>query len=199
VLAPPALTCIGILGTGTQARRQAIWLSRVSPCRRIVVWGRRPERAEALAEELRGVGFAVATAGQPAEVAAEAELLVTTTASHQPLLRARDVRPGTHVTAVGSDTADKQELEEALLGRADLVVADSRAQCQERGEIAHALRAGTLQLEDVVEIGELLEAADPIPRSPSAITIADLTGVAVQDLAAAAAVLASLRSAEIVE
>ncbi|MCP3956989.1 MAG: ornithine cyclodeaminase family protein, partial [bacterium] len=64
------------------------------------------------------------------EVAGTCGLIVTTTPSTEPLLDADAIRPGTHITAMGSDTAEKQELDAAILARADLVVADSIPQCR---------------------------------------------------------------------
>jgi ornithine cyclodeaminase len=90
---------------------------------------------------------------------------------------------------MGSDTHDKQELDVSLLGAADLVVADSIPQCLERGEIHQALNAGAINREEVVELGSII-AGDAAGRtSAEQITVADLTGVAVQDIQIATAVL----------
>jgi len=102
------------------------------------------------------------------------------------------VRPGTHITAMGSDTPDKNEIDPAILGRADVVVADSISQCLERGEIFHAIEAGTLARDRLVELGNVI--ADPsLGRiSDSQITVADLTGVAIQDIQISKAVYRAL-------
>jgi len=107
---------------------------------------------------------------------------------------AADIRPGTHVTAMGSDTPEKTELDPDLLALADLVVADSRAQCLVRGEIHHAIAAGRIDPARVVELGEVIMGCAVGRRSDEAITITDLTGVAVQDIAIAKAVLARIKS-----
>jgi ornithine cyclodeaminase len=93
---------------------------------------------------------------------------------------------------MGSDTPGKQELDAAILQQADVVVADSISQCVERGEVAKALEAGAICEEDVVELGNVIS-GDSVGRSSNdQITIADLTGVAVQDIQITKAVLKSL-------
>jgi ornithine cyclodeaminase len=98
------------------------------------------------------------------------------------------LRPGTHITAVGSDTPQKQELDAAVLSRADRVVADSIEQCLVRGEICHAMKAGSIDRGDVVELGDVIAGRTPGRTSEDQITVADLTGVAVQDIKIAEAV-----------
>jgi ornithine cyclodeaminase len=191
-LAPPELRRIGIVGTGIQARLQLSWLARVTPCREATVWGRTSAHVASYREAMAAEGFSVSAAPDVSSLAAECDLIVTTTPSATPLLMAADVRPGTHITAVGADSEGKQELEAALLGRADRVVGDSLAQCRERGEIAHALRAGVLSESALVELGELLAGRASGRSSPEAITVCDLTGVAVQDVAIATAVCGAI-------
>lgn len=188
-LAPREVKAIGVLGSGMQARLQAEMLQKVTPCRRLVLWGRRPEKAEAAAADLRRAGFDVTVAASPAAVAAEANLIVTATAADKPLLRAADIRPGTHITAMGSDTEGKQELASDILARADRVVADAIPQCRVRGEIHQALKAGVLDESRIAELGNIVSGEDVGRPSERAITVADLTGVAVQDIEIAKAVL----------
>jgi len=119
-----------------------------------------------------------------------ANLNVTTTPSNQALIEEQHVRPGMHITAMGSDTSDKQEVDSLVLAKADLVVADSISQCQVRGEIYQALKNKAIQQSDVVELGDVI--ANGAGRtSEDQITIADLTGVAVQDIKIAEAVYES--------
>jgi ornithine cyclodeaminase len=92
---------------------------------------------------------------------------------------------------MGSDTTEKHELDVNVLAAADIVVADSVAQCRERGEIQHALRAGVLADSRVIELGAIISGQAVGRTSDDQITVCDLTGVAVQDIAIAAAVLAA--------
>ncbi len=190
-LAPRDVTAIGILGAGMQARLQALALRQVTPCRRLLLWARRPDAAAAAVAELAAAGFQASVAESPAAVAAGANLIVTATAADRPLLAAADIRPGTHITAMGSDTEEKQELAVDLLAKADRLVADAIPQCRVRGEIHQALKAGVLDESKVVELGAVIAGKAVGRPSQRAITIADLTGVAVQDIEIAKAVLAA--------
>ena len=194
-LAPKIVTRIGILGSGTQARLQLMYLRKVIPCRNVLLWGRNPETVEHSLEHMKAAGFSVECAGDPGEVAAACNLIVTTTPAVKPLLNSHDIVPGTHITAVGSDTEDKQELDPDILARADLVVADSISQCVLRGEISHALRAGVISMDDskkLVELGQIIARQAEGRTAPHQITVADLTGVAVQDIRIAVAVCRAL-------
>jgi ornithine cyclodeaminase len=141
---------------------------------------------------MAGPGLEIATTLRAEEVAAEADLIVTCTPATAPLLRAEWIRPGTHITAMGSDTAAKQELDPAILARADRVVVDSLSQSELRGEVFTAVAAGAIGRDRLIELGRVV--ADPAlgRASDAEITVADLTGVAVQDIQIAKAVLAAL-------
>lgn len=137
-------------------------------------------------------GYEVQTTLDSADVTDASNLILMTTPSTTPLINADQIKPGTHITAMGSDTAEKQELDARILGAADIVVADSLIQCQERGEIYRALLTGDLTMDQVVELGSAMQAGNPIRTSEEQITVADLTGVAVQDVQIAKAVSAAL-------
>lgn len=195
-LAPAATRNVAVIGTGVQARHQLDALAVVRPdFREVRVWGRHPEHAVRCVEDLRvrpglpeGCAFEVADTVQQA--VAGADVVITCTASREPLLRAEWLAPGAHVTALGSDGADKQELDVDVIARADLLVVDSRTQCARIGELHHALDAGiVLSPDDVTELGEVAAGSKPGRTSEDQLTVCDLTGVGVQDVAAAALVL----------
>jgi ornithine cyclodeaminase len=188
-LAPKTVRRIGIVGSGTQARYQLRMLKPVVACRAVMAWGRHPERLERYRAEMVAEGFAVETTTDVREVMATCDLIVTATASRAPLLLRDQLRPGTHITAVGADSPGKQELDPLILRRAEVVVADSLSQCIERGEIAHALRSRCVRPDDVVELGAVIAGKAPGRLSEEDITVADLTGVAVQDIEIARTVL----------
>lgn len=190
-LAPSLVERIGIVGTGIQARQQLRHLAYLAPCP-VLVWGRGRRQLEAYAADLAGLGFKIEVTDDAADILRRCNLVVTTTPAREPLLFAADLRPGTHITAVGSDTAHKQELDPEILGRAALVVADSIKQCLVRGEIHQALKAGTIAQFDLVELGQLLDGQHPGRTAEAQITVADLTGVAVQDIKIAEAVYRGL-------
>ena len=169
---------LGILGTGVQTRLQARLHAAVLKLEEIRIWGRNQERAALCRAELQALlpGIDVRIAASPAQLAQACRLIVTCTASRAPLLFQSDVSPGTHISAVGSDGPGKQELDPAILCVADLVLADSRPQCQKLGEIQHAPAAW----ERAREIGDFC--LHPRAPAPGAITVCDFTGLGVDDL-----------------
>jgi ornithine cyclodeaminase len=193
-LAPSKVERIGVFGAGVQGKMQVEALLPVVDCREVIVWGTGEDELEAYRRAMSGHGLSIETTLTSDEVAATCNLIVTATPSHTPLLRADQIRKGTHITAMGSDTREKNELEPAILQKADLVVADSIEQCRVRGEIFHALEAGVLRDGDAVELGKVI--SDPaLGRTcDTQITVADLTGVAVQDIQISKAVYQVLRS-----
>ena len=188
-LAPPEVDRIGVLGTGAQARLQVRYLSPLFATRDIVAWGRDRQRLEEYRSDMTAAGFEVLAVETPAEVARLAQLIVTTTPATDPLLRAADIQPGTHINAIGSDTIEKQELEADVLALADVVVGDSLEQCLTRGEIAHALAAGAVEPREPIELGVLLAGEATGRTEPDQVTVFDSTGVAVQDIAVATAIV----------
>ncbi len=187
-LAPRNVERIGIIGAGQQARAQVRLLKEVTDCREAMVCGQNRDEADLCAADMRQCGFSVETATHASEVAAQCNLIVTVTPSKTPLLYAADIRPGTHITAIGSDTPEKQELDCVILARADIVVTDSLAQCVSRGEIYKALEAGAISKSSVVELGQVISDSNLRRTSDEQITVADLTGLAVQDIQIATAV-----------
>lgn len=191
-LAPPDIQTIGIVGAGVQAKLQAEYLRQVIDCRSVCLWARDPERASDAATAISGFGYEVSPVANLQELCTSCQLIVTTTPASQPLILSGMVQPGTHITAMGSDTPVKCELEPDLLGRADLVVADSLSQCRTSGEIHRALAGGFIQDSAIIELGKIISEEHEGRVSNDQITIADLTGVAVQDIAIATAVLERL-------
>lgn len=191
-LAPTRVEAIGVFGTGTMARMQVEYLATETACREVVAWGRSRDSLDRYCRDMQALGFRVRPTLDAVDVTRACNLIVTTTPAVQPLLLADQVRPGTHVTAMGSDTPDKQELDDAILERADVVVADSRLQCEERGEIHHAIANGRLAMDRVHELGEIIRSGQRARTSDDQVTVADLTGVAVQDIQIAKAVVARL-------
>lgn len=188
-MAPSVVDVIGVIGTGMQAELQVDLLQKVRPCKNILIWGRNKQRAELYAERMTAKGYDVVIAVTPEDVAHKARLIVTTTAGHSAILTADSIQPGTHITAIGADTPEKQELEVALLHKADIIVTDSREQARHRGELYHAFGNTELSAERVFELGELANGKFKGRNTEQEITIATLTGLAVQDIAIATAVL----------
>lgn len=187
VLAREDARTAGVLGTGLQARLQMRALALVRPIERVLAWGRNADEAEAYAREIREtLGIAVEARSDPAEVVREADAVVTTTPAKQPILKAEWLHPGLHVTAMGSDSADKNEVEPQALARADRLVCDKREQCLRLGELHHAVEAGAVPEDvEVTELGQITSGNRPGRRTADEVTLADLTGTGVQDTAIA--------------
>jgi len=194
-LAPPDVERIGVLGTGVQARLQLRQLASLFETREVVAWGRDRQHLETYRTDMAEAGYDVLAAESPTAVAAASQLIVTTTPSSTPLLQAEDVRPGTHITAIGSDTAEKQELAADVLALADVLVGDSLEQCRTRGEISRALAAGAIMADTAVELGSLLAGEATGRTEADQVTVFDSTGVAVQDIAIATAVMDAVTTA----
>lgn len=191
-LAPRRPKCIGIVGTGIQARMQLELLTGHYGSGAVRVWGRDRRKAAAFVENMTTAGNNTAVAETLVELCSQCDLIVTATASTRPLLAAEWIHAGTHITAVGADAKGKQELDPALFARADICAVDSAAQCIDHGETAHAVAAGLIEPSRLVELGALIGGAQAGRCAREQITIADLTGLAVQDIRIAQHVLRRL-------
>ena len=186
-LARPEAARLALFGTGEQAATHARAIARVRRLTRIVVWGRRQERARALAAALAAELGIPAVAVDSAEDAARlGEILCTVTAAQEPVLLGQWVRPGTHVNVVGSSYAGPAEVDEDLVARSRFIV-DSREGVLEQGaEFLRAKAAGRVDDGHIAaEIGEVLAGAAPGRRSPDEVTVYKSLGHIVQDLASA--------------
>jgi len=194
-LAPAEVDTVGVFGAGAQARYQVAALKLVRDFRRLLVRGRAPERvARYRAEMAAELGVEVVEARSPEELVRESQVVVTTTPSESPIVEAGWLHPGLHLTAMGSDTPAKQELEAGVLARAELVVCDRAAQCLECGELRAAQEAGALAEGEAIELGELTSGAKPGRTAGDQITVCDLTGTGVQDTAIALLALRRARA-----
>jgi ornithine cyclodeaminase len=187
-LAAKSINGIGIVGTGVQARMQLELLKDIVDCRSCFVWGRDPNKVQAMIEDLKASeiiqswGIELKAATDIDELASNCNLIVTTTSAKAPLIRADQVQPGTHITAMGSDDHGKQELEAAVLAKADIVIADSISQCVDHGECFHAVKDKLVDEGSILELGNVIKNPGLGRTSDDQISVADLTGVAIQDI-----------------
>ena len=186
-LAPSDVDTVGVIGTGVQARYQVECLALLRRFSKLRVWGRNREHAKRYADDMAARhGLDVTVCDIPDDVAQGAQVVITCSASSEPLLTARALHPGLHITAVGADFPGKQELDAEILRRADILVCDRLSQCRANGEIQHLLTDGELPAGiDLVELGELTTGARQGRTSDTEITVCDLTGTGVQDTAIA--------------
>lgn len=178
---------VAVLGAGVQGRLQLEALSCVRKFSRVKVYDHNTTNIVRYLSDMRGrVDAELLAASTVEEALRGSRIVVTCTPSRQPLVKAGWVEPGTHITAMGSDGADKQELEAQVLARAVRVIADSLSQCAKFGEIHHALEAGLMRLENVTgELGQVVCGDIPGRVTANEVTVCDLTGVGVQDAAIA--------------
>lgn len=194
-LSRPDASVAAIFGAGMQARLQLEALSLVRPIRQARIWARDAAKAEATALDLTArLGFPVRAEAEGRAAVDGADIVVTTTPSEKPVLKAEWLQPGQHVTAMGSDAEHKNELEPAVITGAGLYVADSLAQTRRLGELHHAIAAGLVtEGTTFPELGEIIAGLKPGRGGPDDITVADLTGTGIQDTAIAT--LAAARAA----
>ena len=186
-LSRPDSAIAAILGAGMQARLQMKALTLVRPVRETRIWARDAARAQALANELSAeLGIPVTSVADPETAVAGADIIVTTTPSMTPILKADWLESGQHVTAMGSDAEHKNELEPSIVAAADLYVADSLTQTRRLGELHHAIEAGLVDgAADFVELGQIIAGQSNGRTDAGQITVADLTGTGIQDTAIA--------------
>lgn len=186
LLAKRTIATAGVVGAGVQARYQLEALLQVRNPGRILVAARKMDQAERYAREMsERLGRPIEVAPSIEALVRQSDLIITATPADSPIVLSEWVKPGTHVTAMGSDIPHKRELEAALLGRAKVVV-DRISQCLTQGELHHAVDAGVITAADVhAELGEVAAGIKPGRTSETEITIADLTGVGVLDAAVA--------------
>lgn len=176
---------LGMIGAGHQSTFQLRAALQQRSFERVVGWNLEPEMLDRLRDvsEAAGLPFEAVSLDR---LGAEADVIISITSSFEPILKASQVRPGTHLACMGTDTRGKQEVEAELLGDAS-VFTDEVAQAITIGECQHAIVAGLIQPSAIAEIGLVINGDHPGRKSPDEITLFDGTGVGLQDLAVASA------------
>lgn len=199
-LAKASVDCVGVIGTGMQARVQMEALYKVRPFKQIMVYGRKQERTEKYVRDMeKSLGVKVVQADSIEEVVKESEIVVTTTPSTEPLIKGEWLHPGLHITAMGSDTEHKRELASDCFQKADIICCDVKKQVFRLGELHHVIRDGIVTKEDerIIELGEITLKRKFGRTNDQQITICDLTGTGVQDTVCASYAFNHLKQAEI--
>jgi ectoine utilization protein EutC len=182
-LAKKTIDTVGVVGAGMQARMQVEALKLVRKFRKVLVYARRPEAVRSYVEEVSSaLGVEVVPSTSVSQLVRESDLVVTATPARGALVFEADLHPGIHITAMGSDGTGKQELDPAVLSRADRVVCDSKRQSTHLGELQNA-RLGDGA--SVVELGQVTAGLESGRTDDRQITVCDLTGLGVQDTAIA--------------
>ena len=178
-----------ICGCGNQGAVSLTALSRLFSFETVLAYDIDDERSESFAQEMaRESDLQVKSMASLADAMKESDIVVTSTPSKQPFLKADWIRPGTFIAAVGADSEDKQELEPELLSQNKIVV-DVIDQAATIGELHHAIDSGLMAKNEVyAELGEIVAGRKPGRTSSAEIIIFDSTGMALQDVIVAAAV-----------
>jgi len=183
-LARPDAGDLAVLGSGVQARVHLEAMHLVRPLRRVRVWSRTPENAEAYrrwAASLPGIEAEVVRT--PSEALTGADLVCTTTAAREPLVQAGDLAPGAHVNAVGASFADHRELSSEAVARAAFFVDSRESAVAESGDLRAPLAEGLVGEDHIqAELGEVLLGGRPGRRDERQITIFKSLGLSVQDV-----------------
>ncbi|MDD1703708.1 MAG: ornithine cyclodeaminase family protein [Methanoregula sp.] len=171
---------LGVVGTGRQAEAQVAAISRELKIREVRIWGRNPGHVRKFADRF----MEYPCHALPIDQTCDCDVLVTTTPSTTPIIRSEWIREGTHINAIGADAPGKEELDPALLRRAQVFV-DDPAQAVHSGEINVPISRGLYTADEIAgTLGEVVIGKKQ-RSGPETITIFDSTGLAIQDLAIA--------------
>ncbi|MCB1480891.1 MAG: cyclodeaminase [Rhodobiaceae bacterium] len=197
-MSPAAVETAGVIGTGVQAKLQMEAAFLVRPFKRVLVWGRDSEKAQTCASELAAnLGVEARVENDPGQLVAESQLVVTTTPARTPVLNADWLHPGLHITAMGSDQGEKNEIDPQALARASAYICDRVSQCEKLGELRSAIATGLWDKGTPAELGEVVAGKVTARKSPDDITICDLTGTGAQDTAIATHALGAAKAARL--
>lgn len=184
-LARPDAKVLGMIGAGHQSTFQLRAALDQRSFEKVVGWNLEPQALDRLGDVAaeRNLPFEAVDLDR---LGAEADVIITITSSFAPILKAAQVRPGTHLACMGTDTKGKQEVESRLF-EAATVFTDEIAQSVTIGEAQHPVSEGLIERERIVEIGAVINGDHPGRSSAEEITLFDGTGVGLQDLAVASA------------
>jgi ornithine cyclodeaminase len=198
LLARKDASTLAILGTGVQARSHALAVTRARPIREVRIAGRDREKAKALADELSSqLAIELLAVASFAEALEGADIACATTHALEPVVRRAWLRAGTHVASVGYNPKGR-EVDDETVADALVCVESRRAVLAPMPagsrDLIEPVERGLLTAERIVELGELLSGARPGRASDEQLTLYKSVGVAAQDAAAAALVLAAARA-----
>lgn len=196
VLARPEAGDLAILGSGTQARTHLEAMRAVRPIGRVRAWSPNAGRLAAFAAEASARhGITVETVGNARAAVEGADIICTLTAAREPIVEGEWLAPGTHLNAVGSALPTARELDAEAVRRARLFVDRRESALHESGDVLLAMRDGAITAEHIVaELGEVLTGAAAGRSSDEQITLFKSLGLAVEDVAAAGAVVEAARA-----
>lgn len=177
---------VGIVGAGIQARLQLQALMLVRDIKKVTVWARDLKKADEFKDNFKDLNLEFNIANSCKDLAAVSEIIVTTTPSRKPLLKFEWIKKGTHITAMGSDAEQKNELDPAMINLCDKYIPDNQSQTSILGELNHAIKQNIISPDKKFhDLGSIIINPSLGRNNKEAITICDLTGTGVQDTAIA--------------
>jgi ornithine cyclodeaminase/alanine dehydrogenase-like protein (mu-crystallin family) len=186
-LARPDAKTVAICGCGEQGRAHLAAIAAVRRLERMFAWDLNPGNSSAMLAYARELGIETSVATNLRDATLASDIIVTTTSSRSPFLTRDCVRPGTFIAAVGADNPHKSELHPDLFTGTTVVV-DTLDQAAAMGDLHHAIDAGTATRDSIhAELAQVVVGERRGRATPEEITIFDSTGLAIQDVAAAAA------------
>jgi alanine dehydrogenase len=182
-------TIVAIIGCGNQGRSSLRMLRHVRAIDTVWVYDNDRPAAEAFVEQMSAeTSIHIQNVDDPAEAVRACDICVTCTPSKEPILMKNWLRPGSFVAAIGADSEEKQELNPEIIASSKLVT-DITAQCETIGELHHALESGLVQRGyEYAELGEIVAGKKAGRADRHETIVFDSTGMALQDVAAAALV-----------
>ena len=177
----------GIIGAGIQAKMQLEALLLVRKIKSANLWSRDSEKSKIFAENLKKtINININLCETPHEVVNLSEIVITTTPSKSPIIKSEWLKKGLHITAMGSDAEQKNELDPQIIKDCDLYIPDNQSQTSILGELHHAIKNGIISSEiEFNDLGQIILDPSLGRKNINDITIADLTGTGVQDTAIA--------------
>jgi ornithine cyclodeaminase len=187
-LSREASRCLLVMGTGRLAFDVVSAHAAVRPLEQILIWGRRPDQAAALAHRVQAaLGLQAQTVQSLERALAQADIVSTVTTAIEPILPGRSVRPGTHVDLIGAYTPTMREADDDLMRVAQIYLDKMSSGLREAGDIAIPLAGGIIDRSAIRgDLFDLCAGRAPTRRSHQDITVFKSVGLALEDLAAAA-------------
>ncbi|HSW39415.1 MAG TPA: ornithine cyclodeaminase family protein [Acidobacteriota bacterium] len=181
---------LGVFGAGVQARFQIPAVCAVRPVKTVHVYSRNMKARELFCREMTELtGVEVVPAAFPEEAVKDMDIIVTATNSKEPVFDGEWLAKGVHINAIGSNALSRQEIDVKTVGKSACVVVDSREQAQlEAGDLARAAEAGAFYWEDARDLGMVVVGEFPGREDEEEITLFESQGIALEDVALAAAV-----------
>jgi ornithine cyclodeaminase len=186
-LSNPESSTVAVIGAGIQARMQLEALTLVRDIKNVNVWSRDIEKTHVYIENMsKNLKLNFQAFDNTNDLVKNADILITTTTSKNPLIKYSSLPRGIHITAMGSDAEEKNELDPEIIANCDVYIPDNQAQTSILGELNHAIKNNLIKSDMIFnDLGKIIINPELGRKNNDDITVADLTGTGVQDTAIA--------------